>query len=499
MASSSSTSPDSLSPSPPNIPTTPFTVHLPPASGKSTKTKAMTVAPDHLLLVVVTDRATAKKKKQGRQWVVDLRRDVPEVMTLDDVKSKFLTIGDGDDVLGGGLTVVPVGCEEVTLFLLLNPILARLARIAIVVAHSIPYSTIMRLVRDRAVAHLPRILNTPRSLQSFESIESLYLFKNCDHIGTAIRGALTEIKGRLAAANQASLALASPPPPCGTDDALSAWAELPDELILTILSKLTIFDCLRAREVCKSWARVGTDASLYRRLRLVDIAAVCGEPADSVLLGKVLAVPLVSRHIRRLDLSSSSVDVEGLDILRFRANKLKYLDTSGCDFTRRRLKSGWLKAMSSLEVLDASGFGNLCYDFPDVAGVDLVGTNQIAPGHFISIDGALHIVFNIEVVSRQRHPLCILTSADVTTGHPSPLLVMTQKAARELNVFAVSNSSYDVVDVKRYPLLRDPTTGTTRSDVWASDDLLAELHSGERQVRVFEYAGKAYMMVWFGL
>ncbi|XP_010417631.1 PREDICTED: putative F-box/LRR-repeat protein 23 [Camelina sativa] len=53
----------------------------------------------------------------------------------------------------------------------------------------------------------------------------------------------------------------------------SNWAELPPELISSILIRLSTVDLLKAQIVCRSWRRVSKDPSMWRIIELEDVAS----------------------------------------------------------------------------------------------------------------------------------------------------------------------------------------------------------------------------------
>lgn len=119
------------------------------------------------------------------------------------------------------------------------------------------------------------------------------------------------------------------------------WDSLPDELLLGILSHLSLQDLLRTSRVCKRWHRLAFDESLWHSVDLVGKAQLDGE------LGQVLSAGVLRLRcphtcigqpgfkntkplrVQHMDLSSCTVETSVLEQITSRCRHLHNISLEG--------------------------------------------------------------------------------------------------------------------------------------------------------------------------
>ncbi|KAA0720061.1 S-phase kinase-associated protein 2 [Triplophysa tibetana] len=119
------------------------------------------------------------------------------------------------------------------------------------------------------------------------------------------------------------------------------WDSLPDELLLGILSRLSLQDLLRTSRVCKRWHRLAFDESLWQSVDLVGKAQLDGE------LGQVLSAGVLrlrcphtcigqpafkstkQLRVQHMDLSSCTVETSVLEQIVSRCTHLNNISLEG--------------------------------------------------------------------------------------------------------------------------------------------------------------------------
>ncbi|XP_056587605.1 S-phase kinase-associated protein 2 [Triplophysa dalaica] len=119
------------------------------------------------------------------------------------------------------------------------------------------------------------------------------------------------------------------------------WDSLPDELLLGILSRLSLQDLLRTSRVCKRWHRLAFDESLWQSVDLVGKAQLDGE------LGLVLSAGVLrlrcphtcigqpafkstkQLRVQHMDLSSCTVETSVLEQIVSRCTHLNNISLEG--------------------------------------------------------------------------------------------------------------------------------------------------------------------------
>ncbi|XP_057216768.1 S-phase kinase-associated protein 2 [Triplophysa rosa] len=119
------------------------------------------------------------------------------------------------------------------------------------------------------------------------------------------------------------------------------WDSLPDELLLGILSRLSLQELLRTSRVCKRWHRLAFDESLWQSVDLVGKAQLDGE------LGQVLSAGVLrlrcphtcigqpafrstkQLRVQHMDLSSCTVETSVLEQIVSRCRHLHNISLEG--------------------------------------------------------------------------------------------------------------------------------------------------------------------------
>ncbi|XP_066502336.1 S-phase kinase-associated protein 2 isoform X2 [Hoplias malabaricus] len=119
------------------------------------------------------------------------------------------------------------------------------------------------------------------------------------------------------------------------------WDSLPDELLLGILSRLSLQDLLRTSRVCKRWHRLAFDETLWHSVDLVGKAQLDGELGQVLSAGVLrLRCPHVCigrpsfknaglLRVQHVDLSSCTIQTSVLEDILSRCRRLQNLSLEG--------------------------------------------------------------------------------------------------------------------------------------------------------------------------
>ncbi|XP_059382298.1 S-phase kinase-associated protein 2-like isoform X1 [Carassius carassius] len=119
------------------------------------------------------------------------------------------------------------------------------------------------------------------------------------------------------------------------------WDSLPDELLLGILSRLSLQDLLRTSRVCKRWHRLAFDESLWHSVDLVGKAQLDAELGQVLSAGALrlrcphtcIAQPRFKStqklRVQHLDLSNCTVESSVLEDILSRCKHLQNLSLEG--------------------------------------------------------------------------------------------------------------------------------------------------------------------------
>ncbi|KAI2651378.1 S-phase kinase-associated protein 2 [Labeo rohita] len=141
------------------------------------------------------------------------------------------------------------------------------------------------------------------------------------------------------------------------------WDSLPDELLLGILSRLSLQDLLRTSRVCKRWHRLAFDESLWHSVDLVGKAQLDAE------LGQVLSAGALRLRCPHTCIVQTSVledilsrckhlqnlSLEGL-VLSDSIIQIEEMNVSWCDFNNLHVQAIASNVPSSITQLNISGY-----------------------------------------------------------------------------------------------------------------------------------------------
>uniref|UniRef100_A0A8B9JQ41 F-box domain-containing protein n=1 Tax=Astyanax mexicanus TaxID=7994 RepID=A0A8B9JQ41_ASTMX len=129
-----------------------------------------------------------------------------------------------------------------------------------------------------------------------------------------------------------------------------SWDSLPDELLLGILSRLSLQDLLRTSRVCKRWHRVAFDEFLWRSVDLVGKAQLDAELGQVLSAGVLrLRCPHVCigqpsfkntepLRVNHMDLSGCTVQTSVLEDILSRCRRLQNLSLEGLELSDKILQ-----------------------------------------------------------------------------------------------------------------------------------------------------------------